>query len=95
MPRSSRVATTMRREDVAAELVGAEPMGGGGPGQRLRGVAGERIVRRQRGAERGAQRKQEKQRKGKGGDRVLAEHIAGMAQCRGHASSRTRGSTNP
>jgi hypothetical protein len=95
MPRSSRVSNHDAGENVAAELVGAEPVGGRGAGQCLCSVAGERVVGRQHGAERGTQREQEKQGERERGDRVFTKHIPGMAQCRSHASSRTRGSTRP
>ena len=70
-----------RRDDdaaeyVTAELVGAEPMMRARRLERLGGVAGERIVRHDRGAENSGEHNQYEQRKRKPGDRIFRDHIA-------------------
>ena len=110
MKKSSRVATMTRLKHVAPELVGAEPVRGRGRLQRLRGVAGERIVGDDIRPDQGRQHDQHEQAEGKAGDAVLAQHVAHMTERRrkagrvgvllaggdvGHASILTRGSIRP
>ncbi|KTW19220.1 hypothetical protein NS341_13500, partial [Staphylococcus xylosus] len=65
-------------EDVAAELVGAEPMRRRRRPQRRRCVAGERIIRHDPRTEDRGEQDQHQQSEGKAGDLVLGEHIAGV-----------------
>src|SRR6266851_4254 len=83
------------RENVAAELIGAEPVAGGRRLQRARGGARQRIVGRQRRAEDGEKQQEQEKGEGDGGNRVLAEHVAGVAECLAHAPTPTRGSISP
>ena len=70
-------------EDVAPELVGAEPMLRGRRLERGHGIARERIVGNQRRPEQRREHDQQKQRERKPGDRVLAQHIADVVERRG------------
>ena len=69
-------------EDIAAELVGAEPVRAGRRLQGRRGVARQRIVRHDVGADQRAERDQQEQREGEAGDRVLRDDVAGVAENR-------------
>ena len=72
-------------EDVAAQLIGAEPVRRRRRLQRRGGVAGQRIVGHDVGAEDRGEQDDDQQAEGKGGDAVLAEHIAGVFEDRGQA----------
>jgi hypothetical protein len=67
-------------EDVAAELVGAEPVHQRRTLERGHGIAGERIVGDEIGTDQRGQHDQQEQPEGKAGDRVLAEDVAGVAE---------------
>jgi hypothetical protein len=69
-------------QDIAAELVGAEPVGKRRRFERHRRLARQRIVRRDIGSDQRAQRDQHEQREGKSGDRILRHHIARVPQHR-------------
>ncbi len=62
-------------EDVAAELIGAEPVRKRRRLERRRGVARQRIVRHDIRPDQRAQRDQHEQREGKPGDRIFRRSI--------------------
>ena len=78
-------------ENIAAELVGAEPVLRGRRLERRDGVARERIVGNQRRTEQRREHDQQKQRERESGDRVLAQHVADVVERRGETRWR-RGS---
>jgi hypothetical protein len=71
-------------EDVAAELVRAEPVRGRRRLQRHRGVALQRAVGRQRRAQDRRQQEHREQAEGQPRHRVLRQDVAGVAQQRQH-----------
>ena len=73
-------------ENVAAELIGAEPMLRGRRLERRHRVARERIVGNERGPEQGREHDQQEQRERKAGDRIFAQHVADMAERRRKAA---------
>ncbi|MGY3463878.1 hypothetical protein ACVW0I_000749 [Bradyrhizobium sp. LM6.11] len=69
-------------EDVAAQLVGAEPVRGRGRLQRRGGVGRQRVIRHHIGTEDRGKQDHDQQREGKACDLVLAEHVTGLVEQR-------------
>ena len=88
-------------QDVAAELVGARPMGGRRRLKGIRNVRGDRVVRHQHGREDRDEGQYQRSERGHGGDGIGAQHVDGMPSRRrvsddglAHATD-TRGSAMP
>ena len=82
-------------QDVAPELVGAEPVDGRRALQCVCGIARQRIIGRDPRTERRHCQKQKEHAERHGRHWVLTENIAGVAQQPPHASTRMRGSSRP
>jgi hypothetical protein len=81
-------------KNVAAELVGAEPVRRGRRLQCRNGIAGERIVGNHVGTEQRGKQDHDEQPEGKRGNAVFAEHIAGVLEHGGESRGPHRRGSN-